>query len=463
MSEDKKKKNWRRFFYPARLLLFANLTFIVSIFLLGFSRDVFNEDRKESQPALYNGQDVSLRGFICEEADVDYKSRRLVICAGGRILVTTDLYPEYDYGDYVEVSGTLVAPAPIEDFDYEAYLARYDIYSLMYYPKIGRIKGEMNGRQVLFRNLLDVKQYAKAVIDQKIPEPEAGLADAILLGYKRTVRRENLEVFSRTGLSHLIAISGSHMTILSGLLASLMFGMGCKRKTALRAVLLFLIIYPSITGLSASAVRSSIMGALSFIAIYNYRQSLSINALLLSASIMLALNPNLLRHDIGFQLSFLAVIGIIYLYPYGENWFKSFTDKYGLKYGQKRIVAVFFSALNLTLVSQIMTLPILIINFKRLSLISPLANVLVSWVFAPLLLVLIVAIIFSSFLPFLGSIFFLPAYLILRFIFLSAERLAAWPGSSIEVSGLGWGFGLTYYLFLFLFILIINRNQKTLL
>jgi competence protein ComEC len=437
---------------PAKILLTFNLIFVIGVFVIGFIPDVFNKEKNESELIKHYDENLSFEAFVCEEADVDYKSRRLVLCVSSKVLITANLYPEYDYGDYLKISGKLLHPEKIEDFDYETYLARYDIYSLMYYPKIEKLEQSLNLQQKIFRKLLNFKQGIKRTIDSYLPEPESGLADAILLGFKRTVRRENLEAFSKTGLSHLIAISGSHITIMSALLSSFLLALGFKRKFSFRAILSFLVFYPAITGFSASAIRSSIMGGLAFIAIFNNRLPISIYTLLFAASTMLLVNPKLLRDDIGFQLSFLAILGIVYLYPYGEYYFKKFLLKKNIKYRKKRIANMFFSAFNLTIVSQIMTLPILLINFKSLSLVSPLANVLVAWVFAPLLALLIIASALSALLPTLGSLFFLPAYLILRFIFLVTFKMAAWPYASLTITNVAWGFGAIYYLCLFILI-----------
>lgn len=443
---------------PAKILLIFNLIFIGLVFVIGFIPDVFNKEKVGSELIKHYDENLNFSAFVCEEADVDYKSRRLILCASSKVLVTTNLYPEYDYGDYLEISGKLVRPEKIEDFDYEVYLARYDIYSLMYYPKIEKLGRTLNLKQKFFSLLLDFKQGVKTIIDRNLPEPESGLANAILLGYKRTVRRENLEAFSKTGLSHLIAISGSHITIMSALLSSFLLTLGFKRKFSFRAILSFLVFYPAITGLSASAVRSSIMGGLVFIAMFNNRLNISINTLLFAATVMLLINPKLLRDDIGFQLSFLVILGIVYLYPYGDYFIKRFLDKKNFSYTKKRMFNMFFSAFNLSIVAQIMTLPILIINFKSFSLVSPIANVLVVWIFSPLLALLIIASLLSAFISVLGNLFFLPAYLLLRTLFIVADKIADWPYASLSAPGLDWTFGFVYYLCLFLIIILLQKK-----
>jgi len=443
-----KQNNFR--LSPSRILSGVSLAFILTIFILGFFPGAFDKEKDSGHLSAYNGRQLSFHGRICEEADVDYKSRRLTVCvsgaAQGRVLVTTDLYPAYDYGNFIEISGELQAPPMIEGFDYESYLARYDIYSVMYYPKIRLAAGTLSWSQMIYGRLIAAKQFLKSIIDSNLPEPEAGLADALLLGYRRTLAREDLDVFARVGLSHMIAISGSHITILSAMAISFLLALGFHRRQALKIIFIFLFIYPLITGLSASAVRSALMGGLAFLAFYHGRSSSLVRALIFAAALMLAFNPRLLRADIGFQLSFLALLGIIYVYPLGERLTQRFLEPKKLPLGFKKALKNILDTINLTLVSQLVILPVALINFKQFSLIAPLANVLVLWTFAPLLAALIIALLAAALVPSLGIIFFAPAYFLLKFIFSLAELLARSPWAAMAVGGFNWFHGAWYYL-----------------
>jgi len=449
---------WRS---PARILLFVNLTFIALIFILGFFPHVFKKKIKTTDIAFYNDQQVTFLGRVCEEAEVDIDSRRLTVCAPGRVLVKTNLYPEYDYGDYLKVSGKLQTPPVIENFNYEDYLARYDIYSVMYFAQLEPViaAARLSYLQLTYRQLLNFKQFLKRHLDLNLPEPEAGLANALILGYRRTVDREALEMFARVGLSHMIAISGSHITILSALTFNFLLSLGFYRRQSLKIIFSFLFLYPLITGLSASAVRSALMGALAFLAIYYERLSSLIRALVFSAALMLAFNPRLLRSDLGFQLSFLALLGIIYIYPLGEVWIKNFLEKKRFSHRSKKYLKTILDTINLSIVSQIVIMPIALINFQRLSLIAPFANVLVLWTFPWLLATLIWGLILSSLMPSLGAIFFLPAYLLLKYVFIVSERLAAMPYAAISVTGFNWSKGALYYLVLWILVSFLRRRK----
>jgi competence protein ComEC len=435
---------------------------IIGVFLLGSNPQAWRVPITDQSLAYYNGQKMRLVGWVCEEADVDVKSQRLTICITGKIsgqvLVSAKLYPSYDYGDRLLISGSLEAPPQLNGFDYAQYLVRYDIYSVMYYPKVVLVGRKLSGPQLVYRRLLDFKQGIVSIINQSLPEPEAGLANALLLGYRRTVSRDDLTIFARVGLSHLIAISGSHITILSALLLNFLLFLGANRRQALRAILIFLIFYPVMTGLAASAVRASIMGGLAVLAVYYERVSSLIKALVFAAAVMLLVNPQLLRSDIGFQLSFLAILGIIYIYPLGESKTKMFMDQRRWPAKVKKVVKNILDTINLTLVSQLVILPIALISFQQLSLIAPLANILVLWTFSPLLIALIGGSLLAALIPVSRIIVFTPAYFLLKYIFVVSTYLSGFSWSAVRVSGVNWLFGWLYYIILVILVKLL-RNR----
>jgi competence protein ComEC len=477
-----------RKFSPGRVFLFINSLFIAGVFVIGADPQAFQTDWNSRSLSEYLGQNISFSGRVCEEAEVDYKSRKLTVCTPERVLITTNLYPTYDYGDTLSVSGLLKAPEPFNGFNYDQYLARYDIYALMYYPKI-RLDSEQSGlsstdanrlslKEKSFRSLLIIKGKARDLINSGLPEPEAGLANALLLGYRKTVNKEDLAIFSRVGLSHMIAISGSHITILSAMIINFLLAFKLRRRTALKMVFAFLIIYPLMTGLSASAVRSAIMGGLALLAMYYGRPSSLIYSLVLAAAVMLALNPLLLRNDIGFQLSFLALLGIIYIYPIGEELSGRLLDRLSIRkqtFGQRtfdkrtigkkmtRFIKTILDTINLTLVAQIVILPVAVINFEQLSVIAPLANVLVLWTFPLLLAALIGGLVLSALLPVLGVVWFFPAHCLLKYIFVMAELLARPDWAAATVTWFNWRGGVLYYLGLLVVTVILRRLVRPLI
>ncbi len=121
---------------PSKIFFAINIGVILFIFVRGIDDRAFSLTFKNTDAAYYNGQNLDFKGQVCEEADVDYKSRRLTVCAGSRALITTNLYPEYDYGDFLQISGLVKTPEEFNGFDYERYLARHKWLFVGFHNKI---------------------------------------------------------------------------------------------------------------------------------------------------------------------------------------------------------------------------------------------------------------------------------------------------------------------------------------
>jgi len=464
----------------------------------------------------YNGQTVTIEGVVSNEPDIRQTNQKLEIKVGkiktspqsspskgeeeysvtGKVLVTTNLYPEHNYGDELEIICDLQAPERFRGFAYDRYLARFDIYSVCYYPRIAptpspspatalRERGDgknsslsrevrtgegQGGGNWLYSRIFNVKNKLREIIDFGMSEPESSLARAIILGDKKGIPDELRQEFSQAGISHIVAISGMHISIIAVLLMGLLLGIGLPRKKAFWLASLFLIFYIMLIGLPASAMRAGLMGFLVLWAMNLGRLNKLTNSLVLAAVVLLLINPKLLRDDIGFQLSFLAVLGIAYGYPILSNWYNTviakpvkpaeeshedsnnlnITDKRSYRFTSFRSrmtkkMKVVFDILAITIAAQLFTLPIIALNFNQVSLVSPITNLLVLWTLPILMIASLVALglslIFSGF----AFIFFLPAWLLLKYIIIIAENITKLPYAFIEIDYLWWGWLIVYY------------------
>ncbi len=425
-------KRWYFKLSKARAFLYFNLAHIFLIAILSLNSEAFSSELRPGGLSSYYDSRQEFIGRVCAESEADYNDRRLIVCAGEeRILITSKLYPHYDYGDFLKISGLIQAPPKFDGFDYARYLARFGIYSVMYYPQLELSGGKLSLGQNVYLSLLQGKWALRNILEKSLPEPEAGLGTALLLGYRRTISEEDSDAFARTGLSHLIAISGSHITIMAAMLAWLAAYLGLSRRASARLIFSFLILYPFITGLSASAVRAGIMGGLVFLAFYSGRLGSAVNALVFAASAMLFFEPRLLRDDIGFQLSFLAVLAILYLYPLGKPIARKIKKRLPGRLG--KILIIVWEIFSLTTVCQLAVAPIMLINFGQLSLISLISNPLVAWIFPFLLAALIIPLPIAGLIPALGPFLYLPAYYLLTFLFEAARLMSSWPGAILEI------------------------------
>lgn len=414
---------------------------------------------------FYNGQPTEITGVVCNEPDVRDNNAKYEICVGhltlnpspsqergdkvdGKILVTTNLYPHYNYGDELKIKCDLQAPGKFNDFSYDRYLARYNIYSVCYYPEI-KLVGENKGSR-FYSLTFKLKNKLREIMQTGVSEPEAGLAGAITLGYKKGISDFWQDKFSKSGISHIIAISGLHISILAALVMGFALGIGLPRRKAFWFGSLFLLTYIFLIGLPASAMRAGLMGFLVLWAMNLGRLNKLTNSLVLVAATLLLINPKLLRDDIGFQLSFLAVLGIAYVFPIFKKWT-------GERNGALRII---LDITGITLSAQVFTLPIIALNFNQVSLIAPVSNLLILWVLPFSLSAILAGLVLSLIMPGSSWLFFLPAFLVLKYIMAVADWLTSLPLAYLEIDYLWWGWVGVYYLGVIYLIIFIRRHNK---
>lgn len=420
----------------------------------------------------YNGQKIVIHGNICKELDIRKNNQQLTICVNkindsnfnvtGKVLAITNLYPIYNYNEKIKAVCDLEAPQKFKDFAYDKYLARYDIYSVCYYPEIRQetpnqyTKNRQNLKSVFYQNIFSFKNKLHELINFGLTEPEASLASAITLGYKKNIPDDLRAKFAQTGLSHIMAISGMHISILVAVIFGFLINIGLRRKVAFWFVILFLFCYIILIGLPASAMRAGLMGFLVLFAIYSGRFSKPINLLIFTAAFLLLINPKLLLNDIGFQLSFLAVLGIIWFYPVfnnliTKNLLKDLNPKGGL-------IKTLITLISVTLSAQILILPIIAYNFSQISLISPISNLLILWILPFLMIAILIALILGLILPSFAFLFFFPAGILLKYVIIIVNYLAQIPYSYIEVNYLWHGWLMLYCFFVFLLLWKLNSK-----
>ncbi|MBU1118998.1 ComEC family competence protein [Patescibacteria group bacterium] len=318
-------------------------------------------------------EDISFEGRIVGDVEKNSEKQRLrvlVETVNGelldqpktRILVNTMLFPEYRYGDRVQVSGILKEGGIIEDFNYGDYLLKDNIIGAIYRAKVTKLSEEGGPLSSIYV----IKGAFTRTINILLPEPEASFLAGLLIGERRSIPDEVLDAFNKTGTTHIIAISGYNITLISSIILSMLKGRVSRRMSTL-IIIASLTVFVLITGASASVVRAAVMGSIVLISKMSGRLSDVKNVLALSAVLMLIQNPFVLTYDIGFQLSYVSTIGLVYFAKPCERLCFFVPKKGGLR-----------EALALTLASQIATLPIVILNFKRISLIAPLANLLIA-------------------------------------------------------------------------------------
>jgi len=395
------------------------LAFWAGLFRLQIASDnSFNQELNQ-----YYDQEIVFKASIVNEPEVRADQTRLVVKSknlASRVLVTSNLYPKYKYGDELEIKGKLKKPVRFDDFDYRGYLAKDKIYSIMYYPKI-RLVAKNQGYW-FYQSIYELKDRLRNNINKTLLPPESSVLRALLLGDKYALSESLKERLNKTGTRHIVAISGMHMVIWSQVLLFLGLGIGLWRKHVFYFVTGFLVIYILMIGLPSSALRAGIMTGLLLLAQKLGRLKSAGQSITFTAAVMLALNPLLLKADVGFQLSFLAVLSIVYLKPFVDRLIVKWPNPIGLR-----------DILAMSLSAQIGVLPLLIYHFGQISLVSPLSNLLIIPLLPAIMMLGIILSLAGLFSLSLAQLIAWPVWFLLNYVVLVVDWMAGFWWASIEI------------------------------
>ena len=255
-------------------------------------------------------------------------------------------------------------------FDYARYMAFQQIYQQGYLKKSDWAllpKGFVNPFK---KTLFDTRNFVVHTIDRYIPgENESGLAKALLIGYRIDLDKDLVQAYSNAGVVHIIAISGLHLGLIYGLLLwlTLKIPMLKKAKIPRVAVILFCMwFFVFLTGASPSVMRAAVMFSFISVGTIFQKRASVYNSLSASAFLLLCFDPYLLW-NVGFQLSYLAVLGIVALQKTIYNWF----------YVKNRILDYTWKLASVSIAAQIFTIPICFYYFHQLPLLFLIANIIV--------------------------------------------------------------------------------------
>jgi len=427
------------------------VSIMLACFLMGIIRcsSAFRVN-ENSVVFLVDENASSITGTILREPDQRLTHTNLVLKVdgvSGNLQIRTGSFPQYSYGDRLEISGEIRIPEKFDGFDWQGYLLRHDIQAVSFYPVITML--QKNERMSVAGAMIALKQSIQKKIQQSISGIEANFLCAILLGNKNNISEFWKEIFSRTGTSHVIAVSGMHVSIISSLLFIFLATIGFSRKQIFWGIVLAILGYATIIGFSASIVRAGIMGFLVLLALKIGRVSSAKNAFTFTAAMMLLINPLLLRYDVGFQLSFAAVAGIIFLWPILEAWTQNLPNP-------AKIKSLFLVSLS----AQILTFPLVAYHFGTVSAIAPLIN-LVIVPLIPAIMILGIAPLFLFLVPsMILRILWLP-YKEISGMMLSVLKYASRiPVASFEIS-ISWQWMILMYIIITVLIIFYIKHGQT--
>jgi len=421
------------------------------IFALVLGAWVLDGDLEKTKNIFLDGKSINGNAVIVKEPEKKENYQKIIACLEDeqeRVLINTALYPEYSYGDKINLECVLKIPENREgDFDYKSYLAKDGIMYICEKAKLKKVGEEK--RNFLYTAVLKIKNKLDENIAVAIPQPEAALASGMLFGGSDAMSEKVQDAFSRTGMTHIVAVSGYNVTIIAEYLVLLGIFLGLWRRQALWVAIFGIFIFVAMIGFPASAVRAGVMGTVLIWAMKNGRLSNSLNAIIFAGAVMLVFNPMLLRYDVGFQLSFLATLGIVLLSPLAE--------KISLrKFNPLGISEIIF----LSICAQVFVLPIIMHNFQTVSLISLLANVLVLPIIPISMLLSFLAAVFGIFLAPAFNVFAWLAYLPLYYEIETINFLSGFSWASRTVEDFGPTAVVAYYAALGVIMLSVKKIEN---
>ncbi|MET3113519.1 competence protein ComEC [Pedobacter sp. CG_S7] len=385
-----------------------------------------------------------------------YQAKRGIACQG-RLLVTLNAGKHkpitLNYGDELILPAhyrAVETPQNPSEFDYKAWLATQNIHYQVYMNQQDAIlTGQNRGNTLiafaLTLRLQQIEHLKKLIVDQEA----FSVASTLILGYRADLSKETLAAYSKTGTIHALSVSGMHVGIIYIVLMwSLRFMNRSTLLKILKAILIIALIwfYALVTGFSPSVLRSAIMLTCFIIAKTGRKRTNSYNILAFSAFILLVYQPFLL-FDVGFQLSYLAVFGLIYLQPL----------LYNLLYFKYTLADKLWQFTALSLAAQLATFPLSVYYFHQFPVYFLLSNL---FIMLPASLMMYLGLSMLLF-----RLYFLAPLLewVINLTNTGLKWIASLPFSTI--SAIWWNKTALILLlvFLILFILALNKAQKKLL
>jgi competence protein ComEC len=316
------------------------------------------------------------------------------------------------------------APKNPNEFDYKKYLSFHLIHQQAYLHSNDWKLIQKSSGIGIFKFANNTRKYLINLLKEKgIEGNELAVASALILGYKDNIDPQLKNAYSSAGAMHVLAVSGLHVGIIFFIFNQLFhFFEKVKYGRIIKGILLLLLLwsYALITGLSPSVMRAATMFSFIVVAKMTKRNSSFFNTLAASALALLIYNP-LMVMEVGFQLSYLAVIGIVIIQPWINNWFHI---KRWLPRKLWEITAVSIAA-------QIATFPLGLLYFHQFPNYFLLSNLIV----IPLAIVILylgLATLFFSFVPILGDYLAISLKYIIHFLNSSVGFIDSLPYSLSE-------------------------------
>ncbi len=299
------------------------------------------------------------------------------ISGGSIILYSKELKQNMHPGD--TLTGIMLFNRPRgkrnpHDFDYGRYLRNKGIYFEAFLENPGEVILHPRNSNSVSLMFLDVQALISRQFHKYLSPRSAGILSALILGEKSEIEESTRSNFANTGVIHVLAVSGLHVGYVSLILITIFGLLRLPHHFQMGSVIAGLLFYVGLTGAAPSVMRASIMASLMIVGTLLERKSDILNILASAAFIILIISPAQL-FNIGFQLSFLAVVSIVVLFPIFKNKVSNLSISQTTVFG--KLLLPIFDLFLVSLAAQLGTLAITIFYFNKIPIVSLLANIVV--------------------------------------------------------------------------------------
>ncbi|MFA6415904.1 MAG: ComEC/Rec2 family competence protein [Candidatus Paceibacterota bacterium] len=413
---------------------------IFSVFCLGLVLGQWRAMPRENWGAnICSDLGHNFSGLVVAEPVAGEFNQRLVVRPAGKnfnVLLFAKRDGDWRYGDEINFQGSLQEPKNFQtdtgqEFAYKNYLLKDNILCLGRGGQVTWLSGGhgSNTKRVLFT----VKKEFLNTINRYLPAPQSSLLSGILLGVQSSLPQTVSDDYRRAGLTHILVLSGQNISIIASALM-IIFGWAGPLISFV-IVVTGLVLFTLMAGAGASVVRAAVMGLLVVLARAVGRPYAGGLALVTAGALMVWFNPRLLVFDLGFQLSFLATLGLFYGTPMMARLLKFLPATWGLR----EITSISAGAI-------LFTSPWLAYSFGQLSLVALPANILVVPTVEMTMLFGFLTVVFGWLqIPFAWPLAFISSLLLKWNLFITSF-FAHLPGASIVIKNVSLVFVIFFYL-----------------
>ncbi len=378
----------------------------------------------------YGNEDIEIIGIVKYKKEKERYNEYIV---GKFVVRDYTKYKKIKVGSEIKLTGKFkdLNKMSYESFDYGRYLRSMGYKGLIYLKDYSIV-----GNNLMYEYIYKAKSYISNTI-RYLYKTNSDFINSMMLGQKDDLSQNEKLMFTRTGTSHIIAISGLHTGILSGLIIFMMGKINKIYKLIVLSTMMF--IYSAMVGNSPSIIRAIMFMISLYLSFFLDRKMDKISTLSFIGILFVINNPYII-YNISFQLSFLATLSIIYFYGYINN-------KLNIK------------IISLTLSANILTIPIIYYNFEGIPLVSILGNIIIVPFIGIIIYLAILSLILFNINIYISSIVVYINRFILETIYVLLEKISNLDFAYIAIEEPKLYYVIIYYIVVFLYM--IYKEAKT--